>query len=103
MAVRKLCLVQLLDTSPILQQTLLFDGERDYWVHPINVKRDTYGEFHHLFADLKKDEERFRTYFRMSSETFHLILNLVYLDIEKQETNYRKPIPPDERLALTLR
>ena len=67
MAIRKTCLMRLLDTSSLLRHAHVFDEEKEYWVHPINAKRDACGEFHHLFVDLKSDEERFKSYFRMFS------------------------------------
>ena len=51
------------------------------------------GEFKLLFPDLIADENRFKSYdFRMLSQTFYGILDLVKDAIEKQETNYRKDI-----------
>ena len=79
------------------------ENNREWWIHPINVKRERCGEFHLLFNDLKEDEERFRSYFRMMPQTFYTILDLITEDLQKQETNYRKPVSPEERLALTLR
>nr|CAI5830063.1 unnamed protein product [Callosobruchus analis] len=38
----------------------------------------------------------------MTPETFDQLLNLVAPKIEKKNTNYRKPIPAKERLAITL-
>ena len=39
----------------------------------------------------------------MSPEKFQHLLALVKPHIEKKDTNFRKSIPPAERLALTLR
>lgn len=44
--------------------------KRRFWVHPINQKRKQYGEFHHLFPELKRFEEKFFQYFRMSQIKF---------------------------------
>ena len=43
-------------------------------VHEINQSRGHYGEYHHLFPQLKADAERFFQYFRMDIETFTYIL-----------------------------
>ena len=44
-------------------------------VHEINQSRGQYGEYHHLFPQLKADGERFFfQYFRMAIETFTYIL-----------------------------
>lgn len=76
-------------------------ARRRFWVHEINLKRETYGEFHHLFPDLLADDEKFFKYFRMSSVKFYELLKM--LPIRKQNTNFRKAISPEERLAVTLK
>jgi len=72
------------------------------WVHNINLKRDEHGEFHTLFPDLLQDEAKFFKYFRMSSQKFFELLNMLP-QLQKQDTNFRRCIPPDERLAITLK
>lgn len=53
---------------------------------------------------LKMDDEKFRAFFRLNKDQFNFILDLVYVDLKKQSTNYVKtPIPPEEKLAVTLR
>jgi len=42
-------------------------------VHEINQSRRRYGEYHHLFPQLKADGERFFQYFRMDIEMFTYI------------------------------
>lgn len=71
------------------------------WVHEINLKRQEYGEFHHLFPDLLEDEQKFFNYFRMSSEKFYDLLKI--LDIQKEDTTFRKAISAEEKLAVTLK
>lgn len=75
--------------------------KRRFWIHDINLKREIYGEFYHLFPDLLADNEKFFKYFRMSSEKFYELLQL--LPLRKQNTNFRKAISPEERLAVTLK
>ena len=53
--------------------------------------------------ELRQDEKRFYIYFRMPSECFDEILNLIKEDITKKDTNYREVISAEERLAITLR
>lgn len=45
----------------------------------------------------------FRNYFRMDNTTFQELLEKVSPLIVKQDTNFRKAIPPEERLMVTLR
>ena len=42
-------------------------------------------------------------FFRMSPQSFDYLLTLVGPRIRKKDTNFRKAIPPAERLAITLR
>lgn len=103
MAEELLAMMYLAETSPWLKQKIVFGDEREHWVHPVNAKREDCGEFHNLYADLRQDPDMFRSYFRMSPESFSVILDHVSMDLRKQDTNFRKAISPEERLALTLR
>jgi len=51
----------------------------------------------------KEDGTNFYNFCRMSSSTFNNLLKMIAPSIEKQDTNYRKAIPANERLAITLR
>jgi len=73
------------------------------WVHPINIKRPELGIFSHLYPDLLEDEEKFRGFFRMNIGQFCRLSQLVGEEIRKQNTNYRRAISPEERLAIFLR
>jgi hypothetical protein len=72
-------------------------------IHPINQLRNVYGEFHHLYWQLRKYPERFFEYLRMSVETFDFILSRVSHRLQKQTTNYRQSISSAERLVVTIR
>jgi hypothetical protein len=72
-------------------------------VHNISCRQERFGEFHNLLDDLFKDEESFWKYFRMSSDTFKYILELIHASIKKQNTNFRSSISPEEQLMVTLR
>lgn len=78
-------------------------GGRLEWVNRINKRREKFGEYHHLMEDLECDDEKFRTYYRLNKDEFIEVLSLISNDIKKGETNYRKTIPPSERLAICLR
>lgn len=75
-------------------------GNRKTWVHPINLNRKVYGEFHHLMLE---DEQRFQMYFRMNKEEFYSLLEMIGPEIEKRTTQLRESISPEQRLALCLR
>lgn len=76
---------------------------RKYWVHPAWEKRETEREFQTLYKELVDDEVKFYNYFRMSMYTFDIFLNKIENDIQKQDTHFRKCIPPKHRLAVCLR
>ncbi|XP_065325508.1 uncharacterized protein LOC135932116 [Pelmatolapia mariae] len=52
------------------------------WVHQLLQRREQFGEFHHLLQELRLDDGRFQRY---------------------HHTNYRRSIPPAERLSICLR
>ena len=78
-------------------------NSRRVWVRPVLACREQEGEFQSLIPDLRRDPEGHLRYFRMSSDCFDHILDLIKQDIQKQDTNMRRPISPEERLAVTLR
>lgn len=61
------------------------------WVHEINEHE---GEFHTLFSKLKIIESSFFWYYRMSENTFCIILEAIRSKIEKG--------PVEEMLLITL-
>jgi hypothetical protein len=71
-------------------------------VHPINKIRSSYGESHHLYLQLRKFPDRFFQYLRMSIETFDALLAKAEDRIQKETTNWRRPISPEERLVVTI-
>jgi hypothetical protein len=98
-------------------------GRRSLWVHPINesltaerkqvrkIHINSYCEFEttsvlivqSLFPDLLNDPKKFYNYFRMSADLYFILQNMVADEAQKQSTNYRRAIPPEERLAIFLR
>jgi hypothetical protein len=66
------------------------------WLHPINIRRPEFGIFSHLYPDLLEDEEKFHGFCRMNIEQFYHLSQLVGEEIQKQNTNYRRVIPPEE-------
>lgn len=53
--------------------------------------------------NLRVDPKRFYLYFRMTPECFDEVLDWIHPEIIKMSTNFREPIPKQERLAITLR
>ena len=76
---------------------------RRYWVHQINQQRSILGQFHVLFKDLLKDDERFHMYFRVNEVQFEQIHEYIKDEIHKKCTKFREAIHTRERLAISLR
>lgn len=77
--------------------------KRRYWVHPLNTKRISSGQFNCLYATLRNYPTKFIQYYRMSIESFNELLKIVKCFITKYDTKFRCAITPEERLSITLR
>lgn len=76
---------------------------RRYWIHPMFMERSTKGAFHLLYDDLRKHDEKFFSYTRVSVTSFDQLLQLIREEIEGMDTNFRQSIRPEEKLMVTLR
>ena len=76
---------------------------RRFWVHPLNAVRLDVGQYHTIIDDLRDDKEKFFQYFRMSHESFQELLDMLRPHIQKADTNMRRCISTEERLAIILR
>lgn len=63
----------LLLTSNAVKCYLLGRRERECCAHPINAERNVFGEYHHLYSDLRQHPIKFFEYMRMQIETFDYI------------------------------
>lgn len=72
-------------------------------VHDINTRREEFGEFRRLVQELRNDLKRFHMFFRMTMEQFDYILEIIKNDIYKRNTQFRKAISIEERLAVCWR
>lgn len=87
----------------ILLLSLVLKRKRSVWVHNINKKRKSQGEYANLCAELISYDDRFYGYFRMTVATFEKLHGLLERNITKQQTNWRDPISSKERLVIFLR
>lgn len=76
---------------------------RNYWVHPINLKREQCGAFYILFPDLLKDEDRFFTYLRMSISSFNQLHDSLKNQLQRENSKMRNCIQPIEMLVIAIR
>lgn len=65
--------------------------------------RFIFGEFYHLYPQLRSDNALFRAYTRMTSETFDYIVEKITPEFNLQTTNFQEPISIEERLLVTMR
>ena len=77
-------------------------GARE-WVREDLQKRSKLGEFAINFAGEGLNAGVFHAANRMTPTRFEEIVSLVGHRLQKQTTNYRQPISPAERIALTVR
>ncbi|XP_071555013.1 uncharacterized protein [Temnothorax nylanderi] len=70
------------------------------WVRPIYRRRPQFGDFQHLFQELKEDAIMFFKYTRMNLLTFNKLLDIMRPHLEKR--NWRA-LPAEQRLIITLR
>lgn len=76
---------------------------RQYSVHPFHAERESSKRFIKFYQDIRKYEDKFFGYYRMSINSFDELLNVVRPHITKQETTWKNPISAEERLTITLR
>ncbi|GBM05650.1 hypothetical protein AVEN_202274-1 [Araneus ventricosus] len=76
--------------------------KRNYWVHPINQKREQIGILHTLLKELQKDENKFFNFFRMTIPSFNELHQRLKTKILRKNSKMRNSITSEERLALTL-
>ena len=96
MAVQRTIIALLLDEEDEEQRNRI-------WSRPWIIKRQQYGAFHTLFAELKLDNLAFKDYLRLDKMQFELLLQKIHKHIIKQDTNMRECIKPEEMCCLTLR
>lgn len=53
--------------------------------------------------ELQENDEKFQSFYRMSKETYMLLVNIVRPTISKVNTNMRECVSAEERIMITLR
>ena len=77
--------------------------KRQIWIRTILQARHEEGAYNLLIPKLLTNDDQYRNYFRMSQESFSLLLSMIEPVISKQQTTFRRPLTGSERLAVTLR
>lgn len=88
----------------ILKKRRQKQKERRWWQTNIFKSRSVYSGSR-LMNDLKSQEisGQFNNFIRMSSVDFEYLITLIGPKIARMDTKFRKAIPVQERLAVTLR
>lgn len=73
------------------------------WVLEILMNRGQDGHFFTLYPLLRRNEEQFFNYFRMSIASFDELTAILQDSITRQNTIMRKSISAEQRIAMTLR
>jgi len=74
-----------------------------FGVHPLVSQRLLKGQFHKLYEDLHIHPKKFFGYCRMTRSSFNELLSMIGPKITYQNTVMKPSVPPEERLAVTLR
>ena len=78
--------------------------QRTIWIRSWLANRQEKSAHNNILAELRlTDGEHFRKYLRMNTETYQELLESIRPYITKQMTPLRKPISPEEQLAVTIR
>ena len=79
-------------------------AKKSCWVQPYLARRMELGNYDNLMKELRNETpELFMNFTRTSACLFDEICEKITPLIEKEETFFRKPLPPGLRLAITLR
>ena len=77
---------------------------RACWVRPWICRRPYFGDYTRLVRQIRaNDQDAYRNFCRMAPEDFDELLAAVRPALVHQDTNCRRPISPEGRLAVTLR
>lgn len=76
---------------------------RKRWMKEWLKKRQSYTHINLLNEIIVTNEDDYKNYFRMSGNTFNMLLGLVRPYMTRQNTHLRSCISVEERLAVTLR
>jgi hypothetical protein len=72
------------------------------WVQPVNEGRYEFGVFTNLYPNLLQDE-KVTNYFRTGFESFRMLTSFASESVVKQNTNYRRTIGLEKRVAICIR
>ncbi|KAJ8970509.1 hypothetical protein NQ317_007874 [Molorchus minor] len=77
--------------------------QRRFWVDPHGAERYKKGMFYNGYRDLRRNNTKFKEYFRMSVGCFDELYSILRDEIAGKDTVMRRCVPAEEKLLLTLR
>lgn len=76
---------------------------RSIWIRRILREREIEGTCNILIPKLMSDSAHYKNFFRMTKETFSILLNHVQPLLERTNTKLRKCVTVNDKLSVTLR
>jgi hypothetical protein len=75
--------------------------ERKHWVHPFFRNNLNSGAYI-VSKEIGQDPELFKSFYRMSTESFSLLVDLVGPQIRRKDINFHIDVSAEERLLISL-
>ncbi|KAG8279226.1 hypothetical protein J6590_004033 [Homalodisca vitripennis] len=76
--------------------------QREHWVHPY-LRNNVNSRLFVAARELSQSDRKFKSFYRMTKDSFLELTRLVGPSLEKMDTHMRECIPAQERLMITLR
>ena len=93
-----------LQNAPVNRQRRVAQAHRTVWMRQWLCRRQLCGTYENLMVELNREDPRaYKNYMRMDIVLFSEILTRIIPHIEKERTNWREPLEPGLKLAVTLR
>lgn len=76
--------------------------ERRFWVHPY-IEKNIHCRLFVATKELQQTDSKFIAFYRMSTNTYMNLVQLITPSIRQKNTNMRECVSAEERLLITLR
>lgn len=104
MTVTRKCAAAVIVAAILVQKSKKRNNKKRLWAREYVRRRETDNVVQIMMEDLRNDStDTFTKFFRMSSFEFDFLLNKLRHIIAKRDTNMRKAISAETRLAITIR
>lgn len=104
MTVTRKCAAAVIVAAILVQKSKKRINKKRLWAREYVRRRETDNVVQIMMEDLRNDStDTFTKFFRMSSFEFDFLLNKLRHIIAKRDTNMRKAISAETRLAITIR